>query len=233
MLIDRPTIYGIPGWGFYSAIFKELQLDDCSIVGFDYYHSPVLSLDSIAKQMANNILNPAVVLGWSFGGLIAIKLAALFPHKVKKLILLSSQPKFLSAPSWEGIAPDSAAQFIDELSNDFEKQVSYFISLVCYPDSKHSYKKILMEHFIYEKESLLRSLDILFQEDLREDYKNLTSDILHIVNKQDAVIKQNSQQLQALNPKARVVVLEKLGHAGFLVDKNAYRNIVVQKNILV
>jgi len=77
MLIGSFTIYPIPGWGFSSQILNPLATNRLNIVGLDYFNTQEPSLGSI-------------------GGLIAIKMAALFPKKVRKLILVSSQPKFLS-----------------------------------------------------------------------------------------------------------------------------------------
>lgn len=227
MLTRNFSIYAIPGWGFSSEILSPLATNGLSIIGLDYFKLAESSLESIAKRFVDIIPNNATLLGWSFGGLIAIKIAALFPKKVRKLILISSQPKFLSTGSWQGIQPNVGINFIKRFRNNPENQISRFINLVSYPSRKTINKKFLSQHFVTgDIDKLLLLLRTLFNADLRKSYQSLIPEILHVINKEDGVIQQNEVLLKGLNPKINAVSLKKLGHAGFLDDCISYQNII-------
>lgn len=221
------TLYTIPGWGFSSSIFNSLNSNHLAITGLDYIDAAIINLEYITKHLADSIPDHSVILGWSFGGLIAIKLASLYPNKVKKLILISSQPKLLSDEDWLGIEANNADRFSNEFNENTENQIEHFIKLVNFPNRNIDTKKILKDYFLqHNKEKLLKWLHLLFNADLRQDYQSLTMNILHIINKEDAVIKQNDIQLKSLNSNTKTITINKSGHAGFLTHFSHYQNII-------
>lgn len=213
-------VHAIPGWGFSSKIFSALSTSDLTFCDLDYIDIPEIDLNSIAKRLACNIPDKANVLAWSFGGLIAIKLASLYPNKVKKLILISSQAKLFSDPN-------EANHFSKEFIENTENQIDRFIKLVNFPNRNSINKKTLINYFLHQqKEKLTQLLPILINADLKQDYMNLNVDILHIINKEDAIIKQCEHELNMLNPKIKIAILEKSGHAGFLSHPSDYQHII-------
>lgn len=211
----------IPGWGVDAKVF---EFSDLAYSVLNYSKETDLSLGAIASSLASHIANPSVIVGWSLGGLIAIKLASLFPDKVKKLILISSQPKFLADYSWQGINPEIAAQFIESIQCDFFKFSEGFISLVNYPNRNLLYKRQLKASFLWdEKAKLLLLLQLILSTDLREEYQALKCDILHIIGDKDAVLSQNSFHLYQLNSRVRIVEVKNSGHAGLLTDMAIYQ----------
>ena len=88
----KPTIYTIPGLGFDFRIFSRLNL-----TGYEIHHLnwieplPRESINNYAKRMAENIKgisSNCILIGHSFGGIMAQEIAALIPFK--KIILISS-----------------------------------------------------------------------------------------------------------------------------------------------
>ena len=62
---------------------------------------PELSFGNIkeeAKRIGRELGEGIALIGWSMGGMIAIKIAADFPKKIKSLVLVSTTPKFIGAP---------------------------------------------------------------------------------------------------------------------------------------
>ena len=126
MLNDHNAIVAIPGWGFNSSLLDLFNQDPLHLVGWDYYSNNFdQSLEEITRNLAHQLQDHSMILGWSFGGLIAINLCALFPKKVHQLILISTQPKFLADHDWQGIHPDQAKDFIKNLSCRPLEPVSY------------------------------------------------------------------------------------------------------------
>lgn len=53
----------------------------------------------------------AVYVGWSLGGQLALALAARFPGRVRGVVTLCSNPRFVAADDWPGMAPEEFARF--------------------------------------------------------------------------------------------------------------------------
>src|SRR5258707_139416 len=98
------VIYCISGLGTDAKIFSRLK-----IRGYQLIHLPWLkprskeSMKSYAARMAAPIHHPSpVLLGVSFGGMVAIEIAKQLP--VKKTIIISSVKTLKEIPSWMRIA---------------------------------------------------------------------------------------------------------------------------------
>lgn len=223
MLNQETKIYAIPGWGFQASVFNTLNNEDFHIAGLDYIHLSQLTLAEIAQNISASLAEQSILLGWSFGGLLAIKMAALFPKKVKKLILLDSQPRLQAALNWVGINQIASQNFAKALQQDFKKQINWFIRLVCYPNRSPAIRQALKQHLFQASiQELTSSLSLLFDADLRDEYRNLDSDVLHIISEQDMVIPQNRTQLTELNPRIITRTFPGNEHAGFLANRVAY-----------
>ena len=223
MLNQEAKIYAIPGWGFQASVFNMLNNENFHIDGLDYIHLSQLTLTEIAQNLSASLAEQSVLLGWSFGGLLAIKISALFPKKVKKLILLDSQPRLLASLNWTGIDQITSKNFEKALQQGFKKQMNWFIRLVCYPNRSPAIRQVLKQHLFQESiQELTSLLSLLFDADLRDEYRNLDSDVLHIISEQDMVIPQNRIQLTALNPRINTRTFPGTEHAGFLTNRVAY-----------
>jgi pimeloyl-[acyl-carrier protein] methyl ester esterase len=223
MLTQKQTVYAIPGWGFQSSIFDALSNESFQIVGLDYKHLSQLSLIGIAQYLSSSLDKQSVILGWSFGGLIAIQLAALLGTNVKKLILLNTQPKLNAATDWRGINKDTAYDFKNGLIQNYNKQMKRFIHLVTHPNGSLRLKHTLKSNLLFKAEGENKALlNQLFQTDLRDEYRNLGAEVLHLISDQDAIIPHNQAQLIKLNPHAHILTIPGMGHAGFLTNPVAY-----------
>jgi len=224
MSTNKVALYIIPGWGFTTNLLQFTSLNKYfDLVNLDYCAEENFSLNTAAIFCAQKIADNSIILAWSFGGLIAIRLATLFPNKIKKIIFLASQPKFLEEKNWCGIAEKDTKNFINRFNDNFNIGAKYFINIVNYPNKSLEHKKILCKSFICNKNILLPQLKILFNTDLRDEYKNIQAEILHIIGKNDAVVMQNSLHLKSLNPDINIVFVEEAGHSGFLTHEKIYQ----------
>ncbi len=122
-----------------------------------------------------------ILIGWSLGGLLAIKKCLEKPHYYQKLILINSTPYFsnFSDQYWQMAQHDLIS---------FQKK---FLQWVFYPYlSRHI--KNWQSHFIAAtpatKEKLMQELYFLKTTDLRASYKTLTLPILRIQGSNDALV---------------------------------------------
>lgn len=211
----KNQVFGIPGWGFNSDIFKHLNIEH---IGLDYYELEESSIFSIAKRLGAQISNQAILLGWSLGGLIAINIAYLYPDKIKQLVLINAPPRFSEGENWIGIKNENASQFLSNAISNFSSMQQHFVRLVSYPNTSLKHRKILNESLTRKSTNQLALLNEMFSIDLREEYKSITSRITQIINDKDAVINQNAKQILALNPNVQLIRTPN-GHAGFLFKK--------------
>ena len=211
-------IYTIPGWGFNNDIFNLSFANDFNLINLSYDIN--LSIERNIIKLSKILPEDSTILGWSIGGLFAIKLANKFPNKVKKIILIATQAKLASDHNWQGIQQDSINRFTNNSKDNYEKQKTLFYKLAAFPNLK--IKLLLQEFHIYKNNKLTYFLHL----DLRNEYKEIYGEILHIFNEKDLIIPAARKQSQILNPKAKTVSISNAGHAGFLTHRQEYINLI-------
>lgn len=75
-------------------------------------------LDAIADALCAEMQAPAVWVGWSLGGLVALAAAARQPAAVEAVVLLAASPRFTATPDWPGIDPGTLAGFARAVDAD-------------------------------------------------------------------------------------------------------------------
>jgi pimeloyl-[acyl-carrier protein] methyl ester esterase len=223
-MTSKSQIHCIPGWGFNAKIFNSSKFKKISYKHLNYYRYKKISINAISDNLSKHIQNTSYVLGWSLGGLIAIHLAYYYPEKVKKLILVASQPKLLETNQWPGIPSHALNEIVSNiLINNINAQRK-FCKLVNYPNTKLSHRRQLEKHLvILQKHTAYSLLKIIRDTDLRDEYKSLNSKILHIIFNQDAIINQDPVKLTTLNTNIQTLTIYKTGHSGFLNQKTTFQ----------
>lgn len=120
----------IHGWGSSAAIFEGLmsRLPDCHCLAPDLpgygasTAATTIDLAALAKNFIHWLdalgLEKVTLLGWSLGGMIAQELAARFPQRIKRLILLATTPCFVATPDWPHGLTDTTVR---SLGRDFKR----------------------------------------------------------------------------------------------------------------
>ncbi len=75
-------------------------------------------LDAMAVSVLQVAPRPAVWLGWSLGGLVALAAARRHPAAVAGVILVAASPHFPALDAWPGIEAATLAGFARELDRD-------------------------------------------------------------------------------------------------------------------
>lgn len=224
--MKNEIIYTIPGWGFSANILSHGALADKTSFGINYFNYSQMTIEDIAVTLSKNIKDSATVVAWSLGGIFAIKIASLFPGKIRKLILLASQPRLLTDIGYAGIDLNVISAFIESANQNFYELRKKFIAEVNFPNKNFLYEKILNNHFLDDFYEQLKYVFKLFLTDLRDEYRHLNNDVLHIIGDKDVVLKQDEQCLLAMNRHIRVAHVEGAGHCGFLTHAFLYRDII-------
>ena len=135
----KPVLALVHGWGMNARVFDGLAelltadfevraLDLPGHGGRDALADNTLQTwaDDLARQLPDNTL----VLGWSLGGQVAMRAALDHPHKIGRLVLMASTPKFVATEDWQrGMAAADLGNFGAALLTDPQAPLLRFLSL--------------------------------------------------------------------------------------------------------
>lgn len=203
-LRDHRTLYvvDLPGHGGSSAL-DWLAPDDC------------------ARTIADRMPADAAWLGWSLGGLVALRAARL--GLASSLVMLCATPRFPSSPDWpQGVAPDVLNRFGSDLATDARATIERFLALEAM-GSDHMREDLrelraqVFERGEPSREALRHGLELLLSGDLRDDLGPLATPSLWIAGRRDrlvlaAAMREAAERCQ----NSRLVQIEGGGHAPFL-----------------
>jgi pimeloyl-[acyl-carrier protein] methyl ester esterase len=129
----------IHGWGSNAAVWSPVEkglarLGELLMVDLPGHgRSPLgggLALEPTAREIARQLPTGTVVLGWSLGGLVALRLAGLFPDRVSRLVLVACNPRFTRASGWpHGVEPEVLQAFARSLAADLPGTLKRFLAL--------------------------------------------------------------------------------------------------------
>ena len=102
----------LPGWGFNGQVFSDLAVvlaeqynRQITILDFPGYgdRKNLVSqpgLDATIEPLLPMLTANTVLIGWSLGGMAAIRMAVKSMHAVSAVILLASTPCFVKKKDW-------------------------------------------------------------------------------------------------------------------------------------
>lgn len=189
MTSPKPILALVHGWGMNARVFDVLAallaadfevraLDLPGHGGRDDVADN--TLQGWADDLAQRLPDGATLLGWSLGGQVAMRAALDYPHKIARLVLLASTPKFVAAKGWEhGMAPAGLQDFGAALLADPQATLLRFLSL---QTRGMNGQKTLLQHLrqsllaapAASREALAGGLAILRDTDLRAELPQLT-----------------------------------------------------------
>jgi pimeloyl-[acyl-carrier protein] methyl ester esterase len=228
-----PDLVLVHGWGLHGGIWGDLPARlaqhfrvttlDLPGHGRSRTDGESPSLDAFTDSVAELCPAPAIWLGWSLGGLIALQAALRHPHKVAKLVLIGTTPKFVQAPDWPHAMPVATfADFSRGLIQDYRATLLRFLSLQT--GNSESARALLKQlragmfaHGEPQPEALAAGLAILEQTDLRARLAEIQVPALVVHGSYDRLVPAAAgEYLAAHLPQARLLRLEGAGHAPFL-----------------
>lgn len=226
------------GWGMNSAVWERvtkrlsanyrLILVDLPGMGQSRPVYPY-HLHSLAEAVAEEIPGVSSILGWSLGGLVAQQIALNQPDRVEKLILVGTNPSFVSKPHWpHGIEARHFEQFNERFAKDFNATLLNFLTLQCMhaKDARSTVRQLRIAFGAKPtptQESLNQALDILLQTDLREEIGRLFQPTLIIHGDRDTLAPVSAAHWLAMHlHKAHLRVIAGAAHAPFLSHADAF-----------
>jgi pimeloyl-[acyl-carrier protein] methyl ester esterase len=229
---NGPDLVLIHGWGLHSGIwdgfaplletsFRVTRVDLPGHGRSDWRGET--SLDEWVAAVLAAVPIPAAWLGWSLGGLLAMRAALMAPGQVTALITVASSPCFVRRPGWQSaMLPALLETFSAELQQDYGRTLNRFLSLQV-RGSEHAgtvlktLRSTLLAHGEPDAAGLSAGLEMLRTTDLRNALGEIACRTLLLMGGRDTLVPQNAgSETAALLADAQLAMIEGAGHAPFL-----------------
>ena len=182
------------------------------------------SIDELSQWLSSEISEPSHLLGWSLGGLIAIRYAASHPDNVLSLGLIASSPKFQQSGDWPGIKPDVLSAFSKQLQNNHQQTIQRFLAIQAMGSNTVKQDLKALKEWILSadqphSDALSGGLELLKSVDLRKELKSLLMPVFGIFGRLDSLVPVTAvNELKVLQPNGDWLVREHVSHAPFISD---------------
>ncbi|MEW6562409.1 MAG: pimeloyl-ACP methyl ester esterase BioH [Pseudomonadota bacterium] len=213
----------------YTVLRVDLPGHGASAPQADY------SLDALVDRLATQFTSPLAVCGWSLGGQVALRWAQRAPEIVRKLLLVSSTPRFVQAEGWKcAMAPDVLQAFAASLLENRAQTLKRFLALqVRGGENERELLTVLRAQLFSRGEpeavALRGGLEILRDSDQRADLSEVVQPTLIIAGARDTLTPAAaSEYMAAQMPQARLRVMEGAAHAPFLSHPKIFTDELVK-----
>lgn len=189
-----PDLVLLHGWGLNGALFDGLtpalagrfRVHALDLPG--HGRSPQVGgagdLEGLARRVAEHLPESCAVLGWSLGGMLATRIAALFPARVRALVCVATTPRFLNARDWaHGVDEAVLADLARAVRKDPLAAVRDFLSFELRGDERpletlRELKRALLAHPPPTRAALLAGIEMLRATDLRRELARVVAPTL-------------------------------------------------------
>lgn len=241
---DQQTLCLIHGWGFDSRVWKGLvtqlpahwQIITLDLPGYgaNVKLDPPAGINLVAEMLIPFIPCNAVLVGWSLGGMAAIKIASLLGGDIDALILLASTPCFVKKSGWpHGMEPELIKKMADQLPGDSHKVLQEFSVLAAKGDDiPRQTIRTLRATAVYGAEHtgvLMSGLAILRDTDLRNELSELKCRVVMLLGEHDHLItKDTGPATQILCPHTQLAYITTAGHAPFISQLKQTADMIIK-----
>ena len=231
------------GWGMNSAVWQPLlgQLQSVfrvtliDLPGHGYSqegHSQASklvngSLEEWVTAIAAMLPEKSILLGWSLGGLVALKLALNNPDKLSGVILMTATPSFMQRDDWVcAMEKNTLENFAKNLKENTKSTLNRFLSLQIQGcDDARNLLKQLKSGFSArpqaQQHALETGLSFLHDVDIRDEVAGLSVPSLWVYGEKDTLVPAcSSEEIINHLPGATVKQIKGAGHVPFLSHMN-------------
>ena len=226
------------GWGLHAGVWDEVaaalaqhfRVHAIDLPGHGNSHDPAPpAFDDAADLVATAIPEGAIVVGWSLGGLLAQRMAAMNPGRIAKLVLVSSTPCFVTRPGWDtAMLPSTLETFASNLLRDRERTLRDFVQLnALHGTHERATVRALWQRLLQrpapELPALQASLGWLRDTDLRGIAPRIAMPTLVVHGTRDALAPvEAGRWLAATLARTQLVEIEDAAHLPFFTHRERF-----------
>lgn len=201
---SRPNLLVLNGWAASPHAWdlcRFIGRNNCRLLSY------IEQLDFEIPKF--EIRNPnSIIVGWSMGGSMALRLACEHPEKVAGLVLVAATPRMMEADGWHGMS----ARRLEALRRGIELTNGQGFFGV--PEGKPN------PYMMDTSENLEAGLKYLLDTDIRADLERVFSDGAHkfpvyiFQSERDGIVRaENAAYLKTIFPHAYVTMVPGAEHA--------------------
>ena len=236
-----PPLVLLHGWAMHSGIWGPMleqlarthRVHAVDLPG--HGHSAPISpctLDTMVAAVDRTVAHNAqalAVLGWSMGGLVAMRWALTRPARVARLALVCTTPRFVATDDWpHAMSAPTLSRFADELRVAWKLTIQRFLALQVH-NSEHgratlaALREQLGARAAPSPRVLTETLAILADTDLRAEAASIAQPTLVITGARDTLAWPAAGRWLAWTiPGAQLHQIEGAAHAPFLSHRNEF-----------
>ncbi len=211
------------GWGCDHRIWEPLlpffeSVGRVNAINISYCQSDLIDTENkLCQHIASQLQENSILCGWSLGGMLALRIAAQYPQKVRALITLASNAVFVAKETWpDAMSLDTFKQFLSIFERNVSQALKRFIALEVYGDAQAAQQKqwLQKQEYIADKEQLHAGLKLLERLDNTRELSSLVTPSLFCFGQHDSLVPVSSAYAFSSVMKAqhRVEVLPSSGH---------------------
>lgn len=225
---DRESLCFLHGWGFNQRVWAgfverfrpEWNVKIPTLPGYDGAAPCALGLDDVSRALLTEVPDDSILIGWSLGGMIGIRIASMKP--VRKLILLTGSPCFVKKDDWPcGTTAELVERLKVRIVDNPDRALQEFALLSSKGDGRPraTYQVLagLQKANRAHTGALLDGLDMLLHADLRAELSALKCTVGAILATNDRLLPVAAgAAMQSLRSGLELEVIEGAGHAPFI-----------------
>ena len=230
-----PDVVFLHGWGLSSRIWApliaelsaEMRCHAVDLPGHGASGDDLAGLDAWIDAVAETVTWPAVYIGWSLGGLIALGMAQRYPDRVRGLCLIAALARMVRDDDWRwGLKPDAIEATRAGLDRDFATTLRQFLEQQVRGEADAAtIAKRLRDDLSAQpprRAGLAHGLDILFEADFRATLATMNKPSLLIGGERDRMAHPDAIACMSRQmPDAELWQVEGGAHAPFISHPRA------------
>lgn len=221
----------IHGWAMHGGILAPLVdalADRCTMYvvdlpghGYSCHSSIPLEPHACARAIAD-ATPPAVWLGWSLGGLVAMTAALDVPSAVHAVVPVCATPRFIRGDDWPyGNDATMVRQLAADLEADYKATVERFIALEAMgsADPRAEARRLKEEAFARgepDPRVLMEGIRLLESADLRSRLPDIARPSLWVAGRRDRIVHPEAMRWSAEAAGGQFEEIAHAGHAPFI-----------------
>jgi len=205
------------GWGTSSSVWEK------QIKYFSNKHlAAAFNLQDFNYELRITNYESPILIGWSYGGMLAIGHAVKNPDKIKALVLVGCSAKFT-----EGMPPAVIRNIKRNLSKDFKTTMENCYTTFFSKGEEAAMREFIARQGLPDKKNMIDILDQLLILDQRPILNDIKAPTLIIHGGKDAVCPlEGGRSLHRGIKGSRLYIIKDAGHAPFYTKAEEFNKIL-------